>query len=70
MFVDHVSIHYVDGTDIKINRGQKFTDSTVTSIEINEENYLIKLILSNKTVVSFPMTNMSSYACNPPIDEN
>ena len=68
MFVDWVLISYIDGLELLLRRGGNFEDNVVSAIEIDEENYLIKVAIDNQTIVSYPMANMISYTNNPQLD--
>ncbi|HEX7468827.1 MAG: hypothetical protein WAK14_01575 [Methanobacterium sp.] len=61
MYVDWVLITYLDQSELLLKRTGTFEDHLITSIEINEENNLIKASVDNENIVSYPMANMISY---------
>ena len=62
MNVCRLGFNYLHGSIILLlKRSGKFAENIITSIEINEKNYLIKVDVDNENIVSYPMANMISY---------
>jgi hypothetical protein len=61
MFVDWVLITFKDQSELLLKRSGNFDNNLITGVELNEKNYLIKVTVDNKTIVSYPMANILSY---------
>ena len=59
--VDWVLMTFVDRSELLLKRSGEFEDSLITGLEINEKNNIIKVSISNKTIISYPMANIINY---------